>query len=390
MKLTFFFLFLSIERAIIIIIKLLSKNYLTQKLKMKNFILPELPPNAEIETKNVLRELARAHRYLAELKGISQTIPNQSILINTLPLLEAKDSSAIENIITTNDELYKDSLFGHFFENASAKEVRSYLEAIKTGFERIKIKRYLSINQILEIQECIEHNNAGLRKLPGTELKNSNTGEIIYTPPQNHDDVVRLMSNLEKYINNDDMHRVDPLVKMAIIHYQFESIHPFYDGNGRTGRIINILYLVLKGYLNIPVLYLSRYIINSKSDYYRLLQEVRDKENWEEWILYMLKAIEETSFETIQLISKMRELMQQYKHKIRAKYKFYSQELLNNLFRHPYTKIEFLEKDLKVSRQTASKYLEELAEGGFLKKEKLGKYNFYINVPLFELFSPEK
>jgi Fic family protein len=354
-----------------------------------NFILPELPPKSEVETKEILRAVAQAHRHLAELKGISQIIPNQSILINTLPLLEAKDSSAIENIITTHDELYKETLYGDLIENPSAKEVGCYLHAIKTGFEKIKTNKSLSINQILELQRCIVNNDAGFRKLPGTELKNTNTGEIIYTPPQNHEDIIRLMGNLENYINNEDNHPIDPLIKMAIIHYQFESIHPFYDGNGRTGRIINILYLVLNGYLDIPVLYLSRYIINSKSDYYRLLQEVRDKGNWEEWILYMLKGIEETSIETISLILKMRELMQDYKQRIRANYKFYSQDLLNNLFRHPYTKIEFLERDLKVSRQTASKYLDELAKGGFLKKEKMGKHNFYINVPLFELFLPK-
>jgi Fic family protein len=353
---------------------------------MKNYILPELPPQTDIETKAVLRQTANAHRYLAELKGISKTIPNQAILINTLPLLEAKDSSAIENIITTHDELYRESLFDDFISNPSAKEVQNYSQALRNGYEKIKATGIFTNNQILEIQANIENNNAGFRKLPGTNLKNDLTGETVYIPPQHHEDIVRLMNNLEQYINNDSTSLVDPLIKMAVIHYQFESIHPFYDGNGRTGRIINILYLVYKGLLDIPVLYLSKYIIRKKSDYYRLLQEVRDKDNWEEWILFMLQGIIETSSETVSLIQSIRILMQDYKIRIREKYKFYSQDLLNNLFFHPYTKIEFLERDLRIHRQTASKYLEELVEGGFLELEKRGKNHFYINRKLYELF----
>lgn len=353
---------------------------------MKNYFLPELPPQTDIETKAVLRQTANAHRYLAELKGISKTIPNQAILINTLPLLEAKDSSAIENIITTHDELYRESLFDDFISNPSAKEVQNYSQALRNGYEKIKATGIFTNNQILEIQANIENNNAGLRKLPGTNLKNDLTGETVYIPPQHHEDIVRLMNNLEQYINNDSTSLVDPLIKMAVIHYQFESIHPFYDGNGRTGRIINILYLVYKGLLDIPVLYLSKYIIRKKSDYYRLLQEVRDKDNWEEWILFMLQGIIETSSETVSLIQSIRTLMQDYKIRIREKYKFYSQDLLNNLFFHPYTKIEFLERDLRIHRQTASKYLEELVEGGFLELEKRGKNHFYINRKLYELF----
>ena len=353
---------------------------------MKNYFLPELPPQTDIETKVVLRQTANAHRYLAELKGISKTIPNQAILINTLPLLEAKDSSAIENIITTHDELYRESLFDDFISNPSAKEVQNYSQALRNGYEKIKATGIFTNNQILEIQANIENNNAGFRKLPGTNLKNDLTGETVYIPPQHHEDIVRLMNNLEQYINNDSTSLVDPLIKMAVIHYQFESIHPFYDGNGRTGRIINILYLVYKGLLDIPVLYLSKYIIRKKSDYYRLLQEVRDKDNWEEWILFMLQGIIETSSETVSLIQSIRILMQDYKIRIREKYKFYSQDLLNNLFFHPYTKIEFLERDLRIHRQTASKYLEELVEGGFLELEKRGKNHFYINRKLYELF----
>ncbi len=351
------------------------------------FVLNELPPQKDVETKAVLRQAAKAHRYLAELKGVSKTIPNQAILINTLPVLEAKDSSAIENIITTHDELYKESLFGAYYSNASAKEVQNYSHALKTGYETIIKKGIFTNNQILDIQACIEQNRAGFRKLPGTELKNDRSGETVYTPPQNPMDIIRLMSNLEKYINDDSLSSVDLLIKMAIIHYQFESIHPFYDGNGRTGRIINILYLVYKGLLDIPVLYLSRFIIRNKSDYYRLLQKVRDTDCWEEWICFMLKGIEETAQETIRLIADIRALMIDYKTRIRAEFRFYSQDLLNNLFSHPYTKIEFIEKDLGIHRQTASKYLVELVNGGFLRLEKIGKHHFYINEPLFQIFS---
>lgn len=351
------------------------------------FILQTLPPKKEVETKAVLKQLAPAHRYLAELKGVSKTIPNETVLLYTLPLLEAKDSSAVENIITTHDEIYKDNLFENFISNPAAKEVQRYAQAIREGFEQMHNKKLVISNElILKIQETIVNNNAGYRKLPGTELKNLNTGETVYVPPQDYEQVVSLMNNLVNYINNDSLHAVDPLVKMAIIHFQFESIHPFYDGNGRTGRILNILYLVQKGLLDLPVLYLSSYIIRTKSEYYRLLQEVRDKEDWEAWILYMLQGIEITSRSTIVLINKIKELMQEYKQKIRNNYKFYSQDLLNNLFKYPYTKIEFLQKDLNVHRQTAANYLDQLVKDGLLKMEKFGKSNYYINEPLFLLF----
>ncbi len=353
---------------------------------MKEFILKHLPPKFDFETRSIYKQTIQANRYLAELKGVSKTIPNQNILINNLPLLEAKDSSEIENIITTHDELFKESLYEDFIHNISAKEVQNYSNALRTGFQSIKEKKLFTNNQILEIQSIIKKDNSGFRKQVGTELKNLHTGQIIYTPPQNPTEVILLMNNLETYINDEKFHQIDPLIKMAIIHYQFESIHPFYDGNGRAGRIINILYLVLKGLLDIPVLYLSRYINQHKSDYYRLLQEVREKENWEEWILFLLKGVEQTSIETIDLIDRIRELMSAQKIKIRDNFNFYSQDLLNNLFFHPYTKIEFIEKDLNVSRQTAAKYLDELTLNGFLNKEKLGNRNYYVNIELFELF----
>jgi Fic family protein len=335
----------------------------------------------------VLKSLPSAHAALAELKGIASTIPNQNILINTLGLQEAKDSSAIENIITTHDDLYKSELNLDSFKSLNAKEVQNYISALKKGFELTSKSGLLTNKTILQIQEVLENNKAGFRKLPGTALKNAATGETIYTPPQDYDEILRLMNNLEKYINDSEMRNIDPLIKMAIIHFQFESIHPFYDGNGRTGRIINMLYLINEKLQNLPILYLSSYIIKHKADYYTYIQKVRDEDLWEDWILFMIKGIEETARETIDLILKIKELMFEYKHQLRDNYKFYSQDLLNNLFKHPYTKIEFIVQDLGVSRLTAANYLNKLAEDKLLKKEKLGTGNYYINEKLFELLT---
>lgn len=354
---------------------------------MMRFELSELPFNIDLETKKVLKSLPSAHAALAELKGIASTIPNQNILINTLGLQEAKDSSAIENIITTHDDLYKSELNLDSFKSLNAKEVQNYISALKKGFELTSTSGLLTNKTILQIQEVLEDNKAGFRKLPGTALKNAATGETIYTPPQDYNEILRLMTNLEKYINDSEMSDIDPLIKMAIIHFQFESIHPFYDGNGRTGRIINILYLINEKLQNLPILYLSSYIIKHKADYYRYLQKVRDEDLWEDWILFMIKGIEETARETIDLILKIKKMMFEYKHQLRDNYKFYSQDLLNNLFKHPYTKIEFIVNDLGVSRLTAANYLNKLAEDKILKKEKLGTGNYYINERLIELLT---
>lgn len=349
--------------------------------------LPLLPPEIDVETKGILRQLAQANRALAELKGIVSTIPNETIIINTLALQEAKDSSEVENIITTQDELYKAALLTDDFDSPAAKEVYRYAEALKAGFNMVRNNKLLTTNIILEIQSRLERNSAGIRKVPGTALINETTGEKIYTPPSDPGSIHQLLKNLDTYINYDELHQVDPLIKMAIIHYQFESIHPFYDGNGRTGRIINILYLVIKDLLKLPVLYLSRYIIANKPEYYRLLQRVRTEEDWHSWILYILKGVEITANDTIRLVISIKEIMMDYKHRIREKFpKMYSQDLINNLFKHPYTKIEFLMKDLNVARMTAAKYLDTLTENGFLDKRKIGRSNFYINIPLLALF----
>ncbi len=357
---------------------------------MTDFKIKKLPLGKDVETKKVLKALVKAHQTLAELKGVVSSIPNQSILLNTLGLQEAKDSSAIENIITTHDDLYKSELNLEGLKSLEAKEVQNYISALKHGFSLMDKHKILSSNHIIEIQGELEKNNGGFRKVSGTSLKNGLTGEVVYTPPQDYDAIVRLMSNLEVFINNDELADLDPLVKMAIIHFQFESIHPFYDGNGRTGRIINVLYLVMRGLLNIPVLYLSSYIIANKGEYYRLLQSVRDTDNWEEWLLYMINGVEQTAKQTIGLIIDIKGLMLEYKHEIRHRYKFYSQDLLNNLFKHPYTKIELLENDLSVSRITAASYLNSLAKDGFLIKKKLGKSNYYINGKLFDLLTKSR
>lgn len=353
------------------------------------FVLKMLPPEIDLETTPVLKKAASAHRYLAELKGVSATIPNQSILINTLSLQEAKDSSAIENIITTHDDLFREEIFPEYELSATAKEVSSYVSALKTGYSLVKSSGLLTSNHIIDIQAKMEKTRSGFRKLPGTELRNEQTGETVYIPPQDPEAIVSLMSNLENYINDNSLSDVDPLIKMAVIHYQFESIHPFYDGNGRTGRIINVLYLVLEDLLDIPVLYLSRYIVKNKSMYYRLLQKVRNESAWEDWILFMLNAVEETSKQTILMVEAIRKVLLEYKQFIRAKYKFYSQDLINNLFFHPYTKIEFIMRDIKVSRHTATKYLDALCEDGLLKKQKIIRTNYYINTALYSILTKE-
>ena len=343
---------------------------------------------ARFDTPPILKKLALASRKLAELKGVAASIPNQGVLINTLGMQEAKDSSAIENIVTTHDDLFQDDLFPDNRVNPAAKEVLRYRQALQVGFAKVRTTGLLTINHIIEIQAELEQNNPGLRKLPGTPLKNG-AGDTVYTPPQNPDAIVALMRDLERFINDETLFAVDPLIKMALIHHQFESIHPFYDGNGRTGRIINVLYLVKEGLLDIPVLYLSRHIVRTKTDYYRLLQSVRDQDAWEDWVLYMLEAIEFTAADTIETIHAIRAALQDVKHRIRAQYKFYSQDLINNLFTHPYTKIEFIERDLKVSRLTATKYLDALTEGGFLHKLKKGRNNYYINLALNAILTRE-
>jgi len=358
---------------------------------MNTYNIPILPLPFDLETKAVLKQLNKANMKLAELRGVAHTIPNENILISTLTLQEAKDSSEVENIVTTQDDLYKAGLnVKEEIINASTKEVLNYREAILRGFELVKQNGILTLNIIKDIQASLVNTNAGFRSVPGTKLKR-NDGVVVYVPPQDIVEIERLMKNLELFINNTD-DDLDPLIKLAIIHHQFESIHPFFDGNGRTGRIINILYLVIAERLDLPILYLSRFITHNKGEYYRLIQAIRDNasdnsKNWEEWILFLLRGIEETSENTIKLINSISALMMTFKSKLRLllgnKYKH---DLLNNLFRHPYTKIEFVEKDMMVTRKTASRYLDMIVEEGLLTKMKIGKDNYYINDSLVNLF----
>lgn len=349
--------------------------------------LHQLDP-ARFDTPAILKKLASASRQLAELKGIAAAIPNQGILINTLGLQEAKASSEIENIVTTHDELFKDDVLPEAFANPAAKEVLRYRQALRVGFAQVQASGLITANHIVDIQSELERNNAGFRKLPGTALKDG-AGRTVYTPPQDPAEIVALMRGLEQFINDSELLAVDPLIKMALIHHQFESIHPFYDGNGRTGRILNVLYLVKEGLLDIPVLYLSSYIVQTKSDYYRLLQAVRADDRWEEWVIYLLEAVEETAQRTVATIHAIKVALADYKHRIREGYKFYSQDLINNLFTHPYTKIDFVQRDLKVSRLTATKYLEALVDGGFVQKQRVGRSNYYVNLVLTEILQRE-
>lgn len=328
----------------------------------------------------IYRKVAQAHRFLAELKGRASSLPKQSILIDTLSIQEAKDSSAIENIITTHDELYRSSPEQNEFTSIAAKEVLSYVNAMKVGHQNLRRTGLITLQNIHAVQEEVKGDQAGFRKLPGTVLRNESNGEIVYTPPQHPDEIIALMENLLIFTNDEKFFDADPLVKMAIIHHRFESIHPYYDGNGRTGRILNILYLMKEDLLDLPILYMSRFINQNRQEYYRLLQATRDTGDWEPWVLFMLESIIETSKQTIIVVGEIKELMLAYKKKLRSELPgIYSQDLLNNVFTHPYTKIEFVMKDLHVSRLTATSYLEKMCNIDLLRKTKVGRTNFYVN-----------
>jgi len=344
----------------------------------------DIPSPTHLETRAVWQSLAEAHRHLAELKGLCESLPNRAILLDTLAIQEAKDSSEIENIITTHDELYAYDQSSS--ASPAAKEVQNYVAALKAGFADVVNSGLIRMSTILHVQEQVEQNNAGFRKLPGTVLRNQTTGAVVYEPPQDAVLIEKLMTQLVAFIHADD--DLDPLLRMAIAHHQFETIHPFYDGNGRTGRILNLLILQREGLMELPVLYLSRYITSTKAQYYQLLQSTRETQDWADWCVYILKGVALTARSEIRLIKQLRELMQATKQRLRKELpKLYSQELLNNLFRYPYTKIEFVEKDLGISRITAAKHLDALAAAGYVEKKKMGRTNFYINRPLFTLLT---
>lgn len=350
--------------------------------------LPALPPSAEVETAAVLKKAIAASRALAELKGMAERMPNQAILIDSLVLQEARASSEIENILTTNDELFKAASDEALPASAEAKEVLRYRQALNHGFLQIK-QRPLATGLFVEIAQLIKQADFGVRRAPGTRIANSRN-ETIYTPPEGEAVIRDKLRDLENFMHVEEGpgSGLDVLVKMALVHYQFEAIHPFPDGNGRTGRILNILYLVDRGLLNLPVLYLSRYIIDHKAAYYEGLRRVTEEGAWSDWVLYMLDAVEQTSLRTRQQITDILVLMESVRERVQREAPgVYSKDLVEQIFRQPYCKIQFLERAGMGTRQTCAKYLRELERLGVLHGQKIGREVYFINQVLFELLT---
>lgn len=348
--------------------------------------LKKLPPIIDLETPNILKSAIRANRELATLNGYCSLLPNNAILLNTIILKEARASSEIENIITTQDELYRALVVENQTIEPATKEVLNYRSALWTGTNLLKEKDLLTTNIIEAVQRELEQNDAGVRRLPGTALVNDLTGETVYTPPDNEATIRDLLSNLEVYLNTDNS-PIDPLIKMAVAHYQFEAIHPFYDGNGRTGRIMNVLYLIKAGLLDSPILYLSRHIIKNKARYYQLIQAVHSHNQWEEWIMFMLETVETTARATLETIKEIMALLHATIERCRVELPktTYSKELIELLFTQPYTKIEHVVASGIAERRTASKYLQQLEAIGVLKSLKMWKHTIYINHHLMDV-----
>jgi Fic family protein len=345
--------------------------------------LPLLPPMADTETNQILRKTISAGRALAQLNGTLLNLPNPTLFLDTIYLQEAKASSEVENIITTNDELYKSLVADRKIENSATKEVLSYKEALWLGIEELKTKPFISTNLCVKIVQCIKQNNASIRNTPGTTLSNTQ-GEVIYTPPSGEHIIREKLANLEKFINENET--IDPLIKMAILHYQFEAIHPFSDGNGRTGRILLLLYLKISGLLDTPAIYLSEYIIQNKIEYYRCLRDVTEKNEWEDYILYMLDMIEVTANKGLKRLNKITVAMEETATEIKKKLpKVYSKDLIEILFRLPYTKRQHLIDENIGNLKTVGNYLIALEENGFLISEKLGKEKLYLNQRLLKI-----
>jgi Fic family protein len=343
---------------------------------------PLLPPETDLESKAILKKAIAANRELAELKGAGDAIPNQAILVNSIVLQEARLSSEIENIVTTTDALYKATDEDPSKIDHATKEVLRYREALWHGFENLKA-RPLSTNLFIELVRIIKQTDLGIRKVPGTKIA-GNRGDIVYTPPEGESLLRDLLANFESFMHADD--GIDPLVKLAVLHYQFEAIHPFTDGNGRTGRIINILYLAERELLKIPVLYLSHFIIQNKTDYYAGLRLVTEKNAWEQWILYMLDAIAATARQTRIKIFRIRDAMNSAQELARTKApKIYSKDLIELIFEMPYCKIRFLEQRGLAKRQTAAVYLKTLEDIGLLQSLKVGREVYYLNAPLIAI-----
>jgi Fic family protein len=346
--------------------------------------LPLLPPVAEVETKAVLKKTITASRALSELKGAITNLPNPTLFIDTIHLQEAQASSAIENIITTHDELFKQSIADKKTDDPAVKEVLHYKDALWFGLEVLKKKPLLTTNLFIKLVQLIKKNKAGIRNAPGTRLTNPATGNVVYTPPEGEVVIREKLKNLEEFIHAED--EMDPLVKMAIIHYQFEAIHPFFDGNGRTGRIILLLYLKLTNLLDVPALFLSRYIMENKADYYQNLRATTEYHDWQGWIIYMIDMIETTAARDRQRIAKIEKLMASMGANIQSQLpKVYSKDLMEVLFRLPYTKRQSLEEAGLGNLKTVGSYLRQLEKAGFLKSEQVGKEKLYLNHQLLEI-----
>ncbi len=358
--------------------------------------LPLLPPKADIETKSILRKTISAGRALAHLNGTLLNLPNPTLFLDTIYLQEAKASSEVENIITTNDELYKSLVADKKNENSAAKEVLSYKEALWLGLKELETKPFITTNLCVKIVQCIKQNNASIRNTAGTTLSNSQ-GEVIYTPPSGEAVIRDKLANLEKFINEDENssdepgRTIDPLIKMALMHYQFEAIHPFSDGNGRTGRILLLLYLKLSGLLDTPAIYLSEYIINNKNSYFTSLRKVTENNDWENYILYMLDMVEVTSQKGLRQLSKISTAIEKAADEIKKKLpKIYSKDLIEILFRLPYTKRQHLIDENIGNPKTVGNYLIALEDNGFLKSVKVGKEKLYLNQRLLTILESKE
>jgi Fic family protein len=346
--------------------------------------LPALPPKAKIETTEVLKKTIAASRALSELKGAIIKLPNPTLFVDTINLQEAQASSAIENIITTQDELFKASVADKLIEDHATKEVIHYKDALWYGFEQLKKRPILTTNLFISIMQIIKENQSGIRSVPGTKLTNPATGKVVYTPPEGEEIIRTKLKELEGFIHTEN--DLDPLIKLALIHYQFEAIHPFIDGNGRTGRIIILLYLKLTGLIDFPSLYMSNYIINHKNDYYNGLRMVTEKDDWKNWIMYMLDMVEQTATKGRQQIQEIEMLIATTGAAIKEQLpKIYSKDLVETIFKLPYTKRAFLEQAGLGNIKTVGSYLVELEKAGFLKSEQVGKEKLYLNTALMKV-----
>lgn len=349
--------------------------------------LPELPPLQELETKEILKQTILARAALAELKQAAELIPNQAMLINTIPIMEARASSEIENIMTTIDKLFQSLQIESNSVDPATTEALRYRTALFAGYNDLDRLPLCTKTAVLVCSE-IKGREMDIRKVSGTAIRNGTTGETIYTPPVGEQLIRDKLANWERFIHQNE--ELDPLIILAVAHYQFEAIHPFTDGNGRTGRILNSLFLIDKGLLSLPILYLSRYIIKNKNDYYRLLLSVTAEQNWQDWIIYILKGIEDTASWTVKKIEAIRSLLEETKNYMQDKLpQIYQRELVDLLFEQPYTRIQNLENAGIAKRQTASKYLKELCDIGILEEVPIGRDKLFIHVKLMELLRGE-